>query len=117
VGGRRAGIDTNLAVAEVYAPGERRWRRLAPVPEARGGTGLAAFGGRLFSVGGEEPGGTIASVFALDLGTGRWERLPEVPTPRHGLGVAVLDGRLYAIAGGTEPGLFVSSANEALPLR
>jgi hypothetical protein len=90
--------------------------RLRPVPSPRGGTGLAAARGRLFSVGGERPGGTIASVWAFDVATGRWQRLPDLPTPRHGLGVAVLDGRLYAVAGGKEPGLFVSGANEILDL-
>jgi N-acetylneuraminic acid mutarotase len=115
-GGRTAGIDTNLAVVEVYAPATRRWTRLRPVPSPRGGTGLAAAPGRLFSVGGERPGGTIASVWVFDVATGRWQRLPDLPTPRHGLGVAVLDGRLYAVAGGKEPGLFVSGANEILDL-
>ncbi len=36
------------------------------VPTPRGGTALAAVAGRLVSVGGEEPAGTIASVFAYD---------------------------------------------------
>ena len=41
-------------------------------------------GGRrpLVSVGGEEPAGTIASVYAWDLGRGGWRRLPDLRTPR-----------------------------------
>jgi hypothetical protein len=65
-------------------------------------------------VGGEEPDGTIAEVYAYRIAGRRWVRLADLPTPRHGVGVAALGGRVYVIAGGPEPGLTVSSANEAL---
>jgi hypothetical protein len=115
--GRLAGIDTNLATLENWAPGWRRWRRLPPVPSTRGGTGVAVVGRELVSVGGEEPAGTIRDVWAYHVDRRRWRRLPDLPTPRHGLGVVALGGRVYAIAGGERPGLFVSGANEALALR
>ena len=73
--GRLGGIDTNLAVLEVYAPG-RGWHRLPPVPSPRGGTGAAVLGGRIVSAGGEEPAGTIGSVYAYDIARARWSRLP-----------------------------------------
>jgi non-specific serine/threonine protein kinase len=114
IAGRTAGIDTNLALVEAYDPVTGRWRPRPPVPGARGGTGAAVAGGLLVSVGGEEPAGTIAPVFAYD---GRsWSALPELPTPRHGLGVVGLGGRVYALAGGPEPGLTVSAAVEVLTL-
>jgi hypothetical protein len=65
-------------------------------------------------VGGEEPGGTIASVYAYKVAAARWDRLPDLPTPRHGLGVVALRGRVYAVAGGPTPGLAVSGANESI---
>src|SRR5262245_18386667 len=37
LGGRLVGLDTNLALLESYTPGARRWRRLPPVPQPRGG--------------------------------------------------------------------------------
>ena len=114
VAGRTAGLDTNLATFEVYSPRARSWRRLPPVPGPRGGTAAAAIAGRIVSVGGEEPRGTIASVYAFDLARGRWQRLPDLPTPRHGLGAVSLGGRVYAVAGGPRPGLHVSGANEFL---
>ena len=117
IGGRTAGIDTNLAVLESYTPGARRWTRLPRVPGARGGTAAAAYGRSIVSVGGEEPGGTIASVYAYEVRARRWRRLPNLPTPRHGLGAVTLGSRLYAVAGGPRPGLFVSGANEMLELR
>jgi non-specific serine/threonine protein kinase len=115
--GRTAGIDTNLNFLESWAPGWRSWRRLPPVPTTRGGTGMAALGRELISVGGEEPAGTIADVWAYHVDRRRWRRLPDLRTPRHGLGVVALGGSVYAIAGGERPGLFVSGANESLALR
>ena len=112
--GRRAGLDTNVGILERYTPGTRRWRRLAPVPHPRGGTGAAAYRSVIVSVGGEEPRGTIASVYAYNVRTGRWRRLADLPTPRHGLGVVAVGARIYTLAGGPRPGLTVSSANEFL---
>jgi non-specific serine/threonine protein kinase len=117
LGGRRAGYDTNVSTFESWMPGAKRWRRLPDVPAARGGTGAAVAAGSLVSVGGEEPAGTIGSVYAWNLARGGWRRLPDLPTPRHGLGVAAVGTRVYAIAGGTSPGLTVSDANEFLDLR
>jgi N-acetylneuraminic acid mutarotase len=116
VGGRTAGLDTNLLDFESYRPGERAWRRLSPVPDPRGGTGAAALSGVIVSVGGEEPGGTIAEVLAYRVTDRRWVQLADLPTPRHGVGVAALGGRVFVIGGGPEPGLTVSSANEALAI-
>jgi len=114
VGGRTSGLDTNLLDFESYRPGDRAWRKLSPVPDPRGGTGAAAVAGSVVSVGGEEPGGTIAEVLAYRVSDRRWVQLADLPTPRHGVGVAALGGRVFVMGGGAEPGLTVSSANEAL---
>ena len=116
VAGRRFGLDRNLSTLESWKPGARGWRSLPAVPSPRGGTGAAAAAGRIVSVGGEEPGGTVEDVYAFDVGARRWQRLPDLPTPRHGVGVAALGGRVFVIGGGTEPGLSVSSFNESLAL-
>jgi N-acetylneuraminic acid mutarotase len=117
VGGRLRGYDTNLRLVESWAPGERRWRREPPLPQARGGTGAAVRGRWLVSVGGEAPSGTLRRVYAFDLRARRWRRLPDLPTARHGLGVVRQDGRIYVVAGGPRPGVFVSGANEVLTIR
>jgi non-specific serine/threonine protein kinase len=113
IAGRSAGFDTNVAVVESWAPGERHWRREMAVPEARGGTGAAALAGMIVSVGSEAPAGTSGAVFGLDLRSGRWSRLPDLPTPRHGLGVVAFRGTVYVIGGGPHPGLTVTGANES----
>jgi Kelch motif len=114
IGGRTSGLDTNLLHFESFRPGDRSWRRLQPVPDPRGGTGAASLPGVIVSAGGEEPGGTIAEVLAYRVAERRWVRLDDLRTPRHGVGVAALGGRVFVIGGGPEPGLTVSSANEAL---
>ena len=116
IGGRAAGIDTNTTRFEVYDATARRWRRLAPLPGARGGTGAAALAGHIVSVGGEEPAGTIRTVYSYDIRRHRWSRLPDLPTPRHGLGVVAAGGRIWTLAGGPVPGLTVSGAVESLRL-
>jgi N-acetylneuraminic acid mutarotase len=113
VAGRLGGIDTNQTRVEVLSGS---WRPVTPLPEARGGTGAAAVAGRLVSVGGEAPSGTIASVYAYTPSSKRWQRLPDLPTPRHGLAVVAIGKRVFVIGGGPKPGLFVSEANESLEL-
>jgi hypothetical protein len=114
VAGRTSGLDTNLIHFESYRPGDRSWRRLPPVPDSRGGTGAAGLLGQIVSVGGEEPTGTIEEVLAYRVADRRWVQLDDLRTPRHGLGVAAFGEHVYVIGGGPEPGLTVSSANEAL---
>jgi Kelch motif len=101
-------------VVEAYEPAANRWRAIPRVPATRGGTAAVAVGGRLVSAGGEEPGGTIRSVFAYNPETRRWSRLPNLPRPRHGLGLVGYRGRAFALAGGPQPGLTVSGSNQVL---
>jgi hypothetical protein len=117
VAGRTSGLDTNLDVVEAYEPASNRWREIPRVPGRRGGTAAAAVAGRLVSAGGEQPGGTIRTVFAYNPATRRWSRLPSLPRPRHGLGLVGYRGRAYALAGGPQPGLSVSSSNQVLRVR
>jgi N-acetylneuraminic acid mutarotase len=114
IGGRTTGSNTNFTLVQSWAPGESQWRREAPVPQARGGTGAAAVGTTIVSVGGEVPSGTLRAVYAYDVVRRRWHRLADLPTPRHGLGVAALGGIVYVIGGGPQPGLYVSDSNESL---
>ncbi len=114
--GRTAGLDTNRRTLESWAPGARRWTALPRVPASRGGTGATAVGRTIVSIGGEQPGGTIRTVYAYDTRTRRWRRLPDLPTPRHGLGVVATGRSVYAIAGGPQPGLTTSGAVEFFTL-
>jgi hypothetical protein len=116
IGGRLGDLNTNLDTVEAFDPATGTWTKLAPVPYKRGGTGAAYANGLVVSVGGEEEGGTIGSVYGYTPATNRWRKLPNLPTPRHGLGVVAIKKRVYAVGGGPAPGLFVSPANELLTL-
>jgi N-acetylneuraminic acid mutarotase len=116
IGGRIAGSNTNVAMVESWAPGERRWRRERALPEPRGGTGAATVGGLVVSVGSESPQGTSGAVYALDVRKAAWTLLPDLPTPRHGLGVVAFGREVIVIGGGPQPGLTVTGANESLAL-
>ncbi len=71
-------------------------------------------GGRIVVAGGEEAAGTIREVEEYDPKRRRWRRLPDMRTPRHGLGVVSRGRTVYTLQGGPQPGLFFSSATEAL---
>ena len=58
--------------------------------------------------------GTIAEVLAYRVADRRWVQPRRPPHAAHGVGVAAFGGRVYVIGGGPEPGLTVSTANEAL---
>ena len=113
VGGRVGGYTNSFDLFEAYTP-RLGWRRLPPVPSVRSGTGAAAVGRTVVSIGGETAAGTVGSVYGFDFSMRKWNRLPDLPTPRHGLGVVAVGSRIYAVAGGPEPGLTVSGVSEYL---
>jgi len=114
LGGRRGGLEGNVATVELVA--DRVVRRGPDLPTARGGVAAffwPALGACL--VGGESTGGTNPQVECVTA-DGRQTRLPDLRAPRHGLGAAVVDGTLYVLLGGEQPGLFVSDTVEAFEL-
>jgi hypothetical protein len=116
LGGRTGGIGSNLDAAEALDVASGEWRALPPMPTARGGSAAAAASnGYVVSAGGEADV-TFDEAEAFDVGSQRWIQLPPMPTARHGLGVVAVGTVVYTLAGGTEPGLSVSSAVEAIDL-
>lgn len=112
LGGRRGGLDTNLAAVDLVEGDEVRV--LDDLPTARGGVAGAFLAGMgACAVGGEGPDGTFADVECVDA-AGAVTVQPPLAVARHGLGVAVVEGSTYAVLGGPEPGLSVSPATEAL---
>ena len=112
IAGRVGGLETNLTSVESWRPGEDAWRSEPELRAARGGIAAAVVASVLCVAGGEEPGGTIASVECLD--DGRWDVVTRLRSARHGLAVIGVGDRLHVIGGGREPGLFVSDDHEVL---
>lgn len=112
IAGRTAGLDTNLASVESWAPGESRWRPEPSLARSRSGVGAAAVADQVCVAGGEGPGGTEPLVECLV--DGGWQDRGQLNTPRHGVAVAAVYGYLHVLGGGPEPGLTVSDAHERL---
>lgn len=114
LGGRTAGLDTNVAAVDLVEGGDVR--RVGELPTPRGGiAGWWSAATGACAVGGEDAEGTFAEVECVDAG-GEVRLLPSLAAPRHGLGAVVVDGIAYAVLGGPEPGLTVSATVEALRL-
>lgn len=75
------------------------WRRVADLPEPREKFGAAVLGGLIYVVGGESPGGILASVVTFDPARGRWAGSASLNAARCSHGVVVVGGRLYALGG------------------
>jgi Kelch motif len=82
-----------------FDPRRNSWTRGPDLPgEARAAAG-AAFGGRLYVVGGQTSRGVSGRVFAYDVRSRRWSIRAPLPSPVYNAGAAALRGRLY-VAGG-----------------
>lgn len=126
VGGRQyleqedgSAANVNLATLEVFDPATGLWSVRAPMPQAAGGHGAAAFDGKLYVIGGEQwvpEKAVFAESWVYDPATDEWDSLPDLSIPRHGVAAAVIEGRLFAIGGATETGAGDVTAHEVLTI-
>jgi Kelch motif len=102
VGGFVAPGRTSAAV-ERYDLRRGRWARVRGIPFGLNHAAVAAYGGRLYVVGGYRAPTTLAqesaALLRYDPRTDRWTRLRDMPTARGALAVGVAKGRLYAAGG------------------
>jgi hypothetical protein len=103
IGGMAGGVARGDGAA--FAPAQRRWHRVAPVPGPVGTAAAASVwtGSRLFLFGGQAPPGTTTpgpAAGLYDPGSGRWAVTAPAPFGQ-GLQqpVAVRAGRLVVVAG------------------
>jgi N-acetylneuraminic acid mutarotase len=120
-GGRDGGntLSNGFDTVQIYDPATNAWRSsaaagspLAPLPQARGGMGKAAFSdGEFYVIGGETntgPGATPSRVYArvdiYDPACNTWRRGEDMPTARHGIFPVERAGRIYVAGGGDRAG-------------
>ncbi|XP_043244358.1 kelch-like ECH-associated protein 1B isoform X2 [Amphibalanus amphitrite] len=93
----------SLDKMECFAPADRHWHELAPLPDARSGLGGAFMGGLLYVVGGRKNNTTgVQDTNRVDVYNpicNTWRTCPGMMVERSRLGVGVLDGYLYAVGG------------------
>ena len=76
-----------------------RWQQVATMPLARGASGVAAIGSRIYVAGGLAGGSSVANFDVFETSTKQWTSLPNMPTARDHLTAQVVNGKFYAIAG------------------
>jgi hypothetical protein len=76
---------------------------MAAMPTPRGGFGLAALGGKLYAVGGNDAGALKNKTEIYDPAANAWTTGNNLTVPRQNLAVAALKGKIYAL-GGSDPG-------------
>lgn len=132
-GGRGPGSGNGNSVAngfdtlQIYDPTTNTWRSsldagstLAPLPQARGGTGRAVYyEGEFYIFGGETTDGAGATankvyerVDIYNPTTNTWRRGAPMPTARHGIFPVEAGGRIYVAGGGTVAGYSKSTKLE-----
>jgi N-acetylneuraminic acid mutarotase len=88
------------APVDQTAPG--RWIQLPPMPAARQEVAVAAYGGRVWVIGGfagnAEP---VTTVETFDPALGLWETRASLPMPLHHAAAAAVGNRLFVIGGYT----------------
>jgi N-acetylneuraminic acid mutarotase len=120
-GGRSGGNSpqNGFDFVQIYDPVSDTWEAsndpgstLAPLPQARGGTGQAVyldgefhvFGGETLNGVGATPDGVYDRVDVYDPLTNSWREGDPMPTARHGIWPILHAGRIYLAGGGTEKG-------------
>lgn len=97
-------VATNIAAAQVAAT----WVKKASLPVARAEVGVAALGGKIYVVGGQEqqehaaPKWASALIMVYDPADDSWQQRAPLPEGLSHVGVAALDGKLYAVGGFTD---------------
>ncbi|MDZ8055514.1 MAG: malectin domain-containing carbohydrate-binding protein [Aulosira sp. ZfuVER01] len=130
-GGRDGGntVTNGYNTVEIYDPATNTWvssldagSSLKPLPQARGGTGKAAYlNGEFYVMGGETLNGAGATsnnvydrVDIYNPKTNTWRLGTPMPTPRHGIFPVVYGGEIWVAGGGLKAGYGNSNVFEAL---
>ncbi len=99
LGGIRIGSSFVSGDTWEYDPALDRWQRVGQMNTARGASGVAAIGNRIYVAGGLATSGSVADFEVFDTTTRQWTRLPPMPTARDHLTAQAVGGRIYAIGG------------------
>lgn len=82
-----------------YDPAADVWTPAAPLPAPRCGLAMAAYGERLFAIGGWDGSKVTATMFVYDPVANRWQSLAPLPAPRAFAAFAILRDRIYLMGG------------------
>jgi hypothetical protein len=84
----------------VYDSTSNSWSNAAPLPESRGDAAVAAYGGKLYIIGGQRPDFFPSNtVFEYDPVTNSYVTKNPMPTPQFEIGGAAVGNRIYVVGG------------------
>ena len=94
------GSSINAGLLHRYNPAMNTWTTLPPAPMTHFRPVVAAIGGKLYVVGGNNASGTaMRRVDMYDPETNIWVTRRAIPTARMNAGAATLGGKLYVVGG------------------
>ncbi len=102
----------------LFNPGTSTWSKLASYPITVGKSCGAAFGGKFYVVGGQNPvnsGNTVNNLHVYDPASNKWTAGKGMPTKRADLACAFVNGKLYAVSGYTTTNKPVTTLEEYDP--
>ncbi|XP_070534846.1 kelch-like protein 17 [Ptychodera flava] len=88
-----------LRCVECYDPLHKEWLPVVDIDVARSFIAVAALGGYLYAIGGEDRSCSFNTVERYDYRTNQWTFAPSMKRKRAGAGVTVCDGKIYAAGG------------------
>jgi len=96
------GEDDAGSQADASVPGDGRnpqagWVPLPATPVAIQEIGVAALGGKIYTVGGFIGSTVTANVYAYDIASGAWAEVMALPIAAHHVNLAVAGGKLYVV--------------------
>lgn len=93
-----------------YDPRSKRWTRMPPMGQPRGGAASAVIGDKLYVADGApqtygigNPSGPYDSLESYDFKTGEWSSGPDAPIAVHHVNATALDGKFYMVGGRIDP--------------
>ncbi len=112
---------TMVPALEAYSPASDTWYVLPDMPTARSAASAAALEGKLYVMGGENPGCGVGlcvfeQVAEYDPLTSTWRQMTPMLTPRHGTGAALVGDTVFVIGGAYREGLEPSDATDGFLL-
>ena len=111
IGGRENGIyEYHNTVYAMDLGNPTEWKKLAPMPTARGSLSCSPIGYKIYCFGGEGNRGNPDRIFneteVFDTRSNAWAELRPMEVPRHGTGATTVDGQVWIPGGGATTAFF-----------
>jgi DNA-binding CsgD family transcriptional regulator/N-acetylneuraminic acid mutarotase len=94
-----ANNNTRIPNESLTAENTPRWQTLSPLPTARYGLAVIAYGGNLYAISGSTGQEATGTVERYDTESDTWQRVSSKPTPVSEISAVVIGGKVYVPGG------------------